>query len=629
MAETKKVEEAQWESTSFESALTPGPNQRIEEALLTSYSADLPAVAVALGALAGYSGGLSDRVGPGKLTLVHIVEQLKSARVKIAVQSGRLQHATRARIAVLFDRFLCEVKQDEAIGSWHPKSVLLCFRNLDAMPGEPSVQWRFWMGSRNLVSSENAELGLLIESDPHKGKSVPGLSSAAHMLARRAGYTSAEATRLLHQLDGVLWTMPPGCGGIEVRHHTGAAHSTKLFEPEEQLQELIVVSPFLDVTTLATLGSWGTSQTTRTLVSTSGAFEEIAYHRRSVLQPFASLLQFGAPELKGTDAANVDPAVTSDPLPSPDRTPESGDLSLGDGEFTPYRRLHAKLIAMAHGRGRHTIWMGSANATGRGWNGANVELMARMEVNSAVWKGLKQWTKRAALLDPASLGQKLPPEDPQKALERERSKVAARWDAVLHFENDRTRLVAKSLAPAPQDASTVLRVSLFTQDAMHWWKQGEQEVELGAAALPVRTAFVRVSLTSADGASLHWLQCCATEPALDDDRDHAAIGEYIGINGAMSWWKAMLRNARFDGEEESWDSDGSASGANREGPNEDNLTLEDLLSGWARSPSEFNRNGENIERYLQYLGPPDAETPEARKLAEILRLWKMLKEGQR
>jgi len=629
MPEVTKVEEAKWESTSFERALTPGPNQRIQEALLTSYSADLPAVAVALGALAGYSGGLSDRVGPGKLTLVQIVEQLRSARVRIAVQSGRLQHATRVRIAVLFDRFLFEVKQDERIGSWHPKSALLCFRNLVAKPGEPALQWRFWMGSRNLVSSENAELGLLIESDPQKGRPVPGLANAAQMLGQKAGYKSLDAARLKRQLDGVLWAMPPGCTSIDVRHHTGTARSTRLVEPEEQLQELIVVSPFLDVNTLDRIGRWGSDKTTKTLVSTGVTFREIASRQHSVLKPFGSLLQLCAPDLESTEAPAEYRAGASGPPSEAEQNASPADMPLGDGEFTPYSRLHAKLIAMAHGRNSHTLWMGSANATERGWTGANIELMARMEVNSTIWEGLKQWVARATLVDPMSLDRETLQDDPQRVLEMARSKVAARWDATLHFESNRTRLVARSPDPVPEDTSNVLRIGLFTQNAMHCWAPGAKEIELEAVTLAARTTFVRVSLTSATGASIQWLQCCATVPALDEERDNAAIGEYIGINGAMAWWKAMLRNVRFDGDEEPWDSDNHTVATDRDEHDEDDLTLEDLLSGWARSPSEFTRNGESIERYLRYLSSAAVEAPEANKLTELFRLWKILKEGRR
>ena len=448
------------------------------------------------------------------------------------------------------------------------------------------------------------------------------------MLARSAGYSNMEATRLAQQLEKVLWTMPLGCSGIEVRHHGGRVHSTKLLDPEDDLQEVIVVSPFLDATTLGKIGSWGTEKTNRMLVSTRVAFREIASRQRSVLARFASVLQLGVPDLESNETASKDRAGDLTAPPSAEQTEESAGMPLDDGEFTPYRRLHAKLIAMAYGHGGHTLWMGSANATGRGWTGANVELMARMEVNATVWQGLKQWIASAALVDLMSLDCESLEEDPQRMLEVERSKLAARWDATLHFEIDRTRLVTKSLDPTPEDASTVLRVGLFTQDAMHCWKRGTREVEFEAAAPSARTAFVRVSLTSATGESLQWLQCCATIPTLDEERDYAAIGEYIGVRGAMAWWKAILRNVRFDGDEEPWDSVSPDRATNREELDEDNLTLEDMLSGWSRSPSEFTHNGESIERYLRYLAPVQAQAPEVIRLAETLKIWKMLKGGR-
>ncbi len=602
--------EVAWPSTSFERALAPVPGQRLREALLTTYSADLPAVVVALQAMAGHSGEAGDRVGPGKLTMVQTLESLRRANVRIAVQAGRLRGGTRARIAGVLDQFLYQVQQNEQEGSWHPKMALLRFTTEEEQVGEESDHWRFWMGSRNLASSENAELGLYMESAAN-GAVVKGLSEVTRALAIRAGYAIVKASRLAESLGIVRWALPVGCKAMEVFRPVSG-----LPMPGERVDELIVVSPFLNVEPLRQLSQWGGESARRTLVSTHLAMAEIARSVRAPLARFDRLLELQSPQQE--TAETTDAGATEGGA--------SVAASLSDGEFTPYRRLHAKLIAIRQGR-QHTFWMGSANATDRGWNGMNVEIVARMEVDRTLWEGLQNWVGRASLVDMAGLAAEATEDAAQQRLEDERKRLAAKWKGRLYFEAEHTRLVADSFKPSPVDAAVRLRVGLFTTGEMQLWPSGSAEVLLARASSAEQTGLVRMELSHADGSRLEWLMCCACEPELGVARDVAALSEYLGPGSLLAWWKASLKTENgFGADDEPWDApDSLGAGVGVGERAEDRLTLEDMLRGWAKSPSVFKREGAKIAGYIEHWKKTNGESDgAAQELAHMHGLWQMI-----
>ena len=611
-AETQeeKPKDAAWASSSFERALAPLPGQRIREALLTTYSADLPAIVVALQAMAGYSTEAGDRIGPGKLTLVQTFDRLQGAEIRIAVQAGRLRGATRAKIGGLLDQFLYQVQQDEEKGSWHPKMALLRFGNEERQTENTDEQWRFWIGSRNLASSENAELGLCLESAT-SGTVVNGLGEAVRKLAMQSGYTNAKANKLATRVGKVTWTLPEGCSGLDI-----FCPSNGLPEAGAQIDELIVVSPFLDVGTLRQLGAWGTDITSRSLVSTRLAMGEAASSVKTPLASFCRLLELQSPQQEALELATDGAMETGAPKEPP----------LGDEEFAPYRRLHAKLIAVRQGK-QHTFWMGSANATERGWSGRNTELVARMEVDKTLWAGLKAWVNRAGIVELAELVDQPVEQATQQCLEDERKRLAAQWKGLLSFGVEHTRLVAGTVCPYPANPEVKLDVGLYTTYQMQRWPTGEQEILLLPVSLAEQTGLVRVALSHTDGTRLEWLLCCACEPPLTAARDLAALSEYLGPESLLAWWKLSLRSESGAGaEDEPWDQirTGAPADVGAEQA-DDRLTLEDMLRGWARSPAEFKREGTKIASYLAHWNKSGGTSGEAaQELAGMHRLWEMM-----
>jgi hypothetical protein len=183
---------------------------------------------------------------------------------------------------------------------------------------------------------------------------------------------------------------------------------------------------------------------------------------------------------------------------------ESGapkESPLGDEEFTPYRRLHAKLIAIRHGK-NHTFWMGSANATDRGWTGRNMELVVRMEVDRMMWAGLEDWVNRASIVELDELADQPDEQNSQECLEKERKRLAAQWKGVLYFRAENTRLVAGPICPSPADPAVEMRAGLYTANELQLWPANSSEILLAPTSQADQTGLVRIELRHADGTRL-------------------------------------------------------------------------------------------------------------------------------
>ena len=602
-----KTESIRWQNIAYENALKPPLGMALESALLTTYSAEIPAIVAALRAMGGFAEG-EGKLGPRGLA--QTLEQVRG-RVRIAVQRGRLRSNTRARIAGILDQFVYEVGMDEAEGSWHPKMALVHFISKKGAHFEANDCWRLWMGSRNLVAAENAELGLCLESaEGSSGHEVSGLAEGATWLATRSGYNEKAVRRLRLQLTKLRWTLPEGCSAVSLKHHLGQAGTGKLPDPPQRIDEVIVVSPFLDVSTVRTLGKWGGVSVAKTIVSTEEWLSKIEISSASPLAHYQRVLAMSKPEME------ADETIFEDAL---EEMEEQSDIA--------YRRLHAKLHGVRHGKSC-TLWMGSANATERGWTGKNVELTAKIEANLQMWQGLKNWTNDLREVDRAALRTLVDSEtEIQKKLNEERNRLAAAWDAKLVFEPDRTVLMASSDLP-PHDLDVELSVRLLTHPDMKIWPRGQEVVVLAQTRLVDRTAFVCVKLRHSDGSAAEWVQCCIIDPPLGDDRDTAALGEYLGAANLLSWWRSLLRDGVYDTEEDlSWELDPKrrqGKGAKTSVPS-DAITLEDMLRAWTRDPEMFLRDGKRIASFLQRLESQDTSTSGAlEELRAMQVLWQMI-----
>ena len=102
----------------------------------------------------------------------------------------------------VMDRFVCEIKTDERVQSWHPKLALIRY----TQPEQGLVQWRFWIGSRNLTRDDSYVLGLLLVANPDEdGASIAGMGDMGRTLLDIASLTRHTRASIKRELDSASW----------------------------------------------------------------------------------------------------------------------------------------------------------------------------------------------------------------------------------------------------------------------------------------------------------------------------------------------------------------------------------------------------------------------------------------
>jgi len=368
-----------WSNVSYLDAIRPDPGWQTEHAFLASYSADLVALVAALLALAGLD---DDRGSGSKVDFANTVDQLAD-KVRLIAQAGRLiAPAKTPKILAILDRYVREVNLNETVASWHPKAALAKHIADDGK----NVQWRLWIGSRNLTRDLSWDVGLsLIGQIGGSGNAVKGIPELGHLLATHARLSGISPGSVKAELRQVRWAAPPGCTIRSLQ--LVSEDSPRGLPPEPpKIQKLIVVSPFLDGTVVGQLGKWGDSQTHRTLLSSRPELAKLAIQASKPLAGFSDLLFLDAP-------------VSEDDA---DEVSDKGNAASQDEEPEP-RGLHAKII-YAEGGSQRLVWTGSANATQRGWKGPNAEIIANLEVTRDVAAGLEDFVKAATTVRLEELG---------------------------------------------------------------------------------------------------------------------------------------------------------------------------------------------------------------------------------
>jgi hypothetical protein len=316
-----------WSQVEFLRSLVPPADWRADHAVLASYSADPASLVAAL--LACDSGEDDFGSGPPH-RLADAVEHLRG-RFRLVLQAGRFAPLRRApKLSVVLDQFVREVPSNEANHSWHPKLALVRYVPVD--PTDHSFKWRLWIGSRNLTRDDSQDIGLTIETTdkPLRGDhAIPGIKDAAAELFRRADFSKAPTARFLKEISAARWRSPKGIEVEEIR-----LGKLDLPAPPANIDELAVVSPFLDTSMLRRLGAWGGPETPRTLLSTRTDLEKTAARRRDVLAPFASVLSLDSPSFQPADPIERLLVDASEDAARPDEESE---------ELAP-RGLHAKML---------------------------------------------------------------------------------------------------------------------------------------------------------------------------------------------------------------------------------------------------------------------------------------------
>lgn len=592
-----------WSNVSYLDAIRPDPGWRTECAFLASYSADLVALVAALLAMAGLD---DDRGSGSKVDLANAVDALAD-RVRLVAQAGRLVVPAKIpRILAILDRYVREVNLHESVASWHPKAALTKQISDEAN----ATQWRLWIGSRNLTQ-DSWDVGLTLIGRPKStGSGISGIPELGQILAQHAQLPLFSPEEIGAELRQVIWEVPPGCSVKSLRMLEDDASRTLPPEPPK-VQKLIVVSPFLDGTIVGTLGKWGDTQTSRTLVSTRSELAKLSGHAAKPLAGFQELLFLDSPipdEQTASDATDRDNANSEDEEPEP-------------------RGLHAKLI-YAEGATDRRIWTGSANSTQRGWHGPNVEVVAELEVTSEVAAGLVDFIQLASTVRHSELVEADKPDETEERLEQARKHVAGSWSVVQRYD-EFGQVLSSATDPSPPDFDVVLSVGLLgaTQTP---WPRDAVSVQLPRVTPGEVTELIHCRLAIGD-ASVSWLQRAPIDPPPGEERDRQALARYLDPRTFLLWIKSLITGGICSDGGGSWDDEADSPQrrkSSKVGPVWWAPTIEEVLRAWSRDPSSLVLVDRKVRQYLKlYDEQQDIElTPEERIVVDDFHgTWQILR----
>lgn len=594
-----------WGSVPYLDALRPDYGWHVEYAVLSSYSADLYALVAAMLAL----GGVDDDRGSGsKVDFANGLERL-SNRLRLVVQSGRLVAPRKApKILALLDQYIREVPFDEKDHSWHPKIALVKTRSNETA----EVEWRLWIGSRNLTRDMSWDVGLaLAGKQGGEGVAIEGVPELGASLARRADLSGFSAKDVQAELHGILWRCPDGCDLHQIRLHDDP-ESRSLPSPPTELKRLLVISPFLDGKIVGMLSKWGPEGVSRVLLSTKPELLKLAHQKARPLDGFTELLSLTAPDSDEVIAMDADTAA---------------DVKSEDEEPEP-RGLHSKLILAEHAGGI-TMWLGSANATTRGWSGPNAEVIAEASVSNTMAEGLDEFVKEFGATVQVGDLEDIPEEDDDRdRLEIARTQVAARWSVAQQFVED-VAVLTTNLPPHPDDSAIHLHVAGLTASWVEWPRDA---ISLKLAPVPAGEASELIACKLSLGETqMCWLQRAPMNPPPGEDRDRKALSRYLDPRTFLQWLRSLLAGTSPGDGGGDWDSDKpkrTHDGKPDVGPTWWSPTLEEVLKAWSRDPASLKEVDRKTRYYLKLYHEREADelsVEERKVIQEFEQMWAIVR----
>ena len=378
------------------SVVTPDSGWNVAEAYLASYSLDLKALGLTLMAMAGT--WEQDGESPKRIDAIKAIDSMRG-KVHVVVQPTRTKtpDSNTPKILHLLDQFCHEYKSDlDFPHSWHPKIALVKF-----MPPEnhssrkrikrPQPKWRLWIGSKNLTLTKNLDLGVVIDGEPsRKSTNAPDIAKLATTISQQASLPGKHQETLLAELDKVQWKLPRGL----------TLQQIALLRPEDRehrdypkiprhVKEILLVSPFLDIATLKHFNDAGNKQTQRTLVSTRTELDRLK--ETGDWNPHNYQLHTLPTAVMPKSLDNSEDA-TDQQLADELQNEVTENLTLG---------LHAKFI-LACTPNSYLLWMGSINATKRGWR-RNAEVLGEFKISKSIYLQLRTIIDDAVNIDDKQL----------------------------------------------------------------------------------------------------------------------------------------------------------------------------------------------------------------------------------
>ena len=598
-----------WPTFSFTDLLRPPEGWRTEHAILTTYSADLAVIVTALLALTGCD--LDHRRTGSRVELVKAIETLRG-RTRILAQANRVAVPRTPRaILKLLDRFLQPVETNENECSWHPKVSLVRYQRIGK---DTDRLWRLWLGSRNLTHAMNWDAGLVLTSRADgRGQSIDGLASLGAALVARASLASFSAADVGKELAALTWDCPPTCD-VQTVSLYGPALAKGLPTPSSDTERVVVISPFLDSATARAIAQWGNSKTRRTLVSTALELQRLWQEDPGLFTNAAAsfcVLPYPELEVEGTDLVGEE---------------TTGAIEPAEGEIVDFTGLHAKLFFTSKGA-RRQLWIGSANATERGWAGRNYEVVANLHIGRDVAQAIEEFAAEGESFKPNPVPSAINKEE--QAVEQARKLLSGAWSLRQHARENEIEVIASTLLPLTNSAVTLEIAALG--GSYQVWPHDANRLVLPGLRFSQRSNFLQVRLSCGDS-KCEWLQIAPCDPPPDMDRDRALIAQYLDPRSFLLWLRSVLADAPPQGGAGDWDEDDAKKGGaghQDQSVSNDGLlpTVEEVLRAWARDASAFASADEKVKSYLsglQLRAVELANTKDVELLKTFQRTWDTL-----
>ena len=542
--------------TSIFGSLRPGPAQTVSRAVVTTYSLDLVAM---LGLVLALGGDTETEFEASPLGLVKAFDRLRGKLVVLHQLSRVVAPKAHRSVLPLLDTMVFAIASNERRESWHPKTALVRYAS------ESSVEWRFWIGSRNLTGSTDRDAGLLLVSSKNKAaRLVPDVSALAEDLLADAGLTEAE----LGELRSARWLAPPGVSVRNIRWRRNGQTRRFIDAPLiPRAERGCAVSPFIDHGGLAEVLKAGSNDIT--LLTT---------------------------EMAGTDCGQLDGvSFRIDAAPEPTTAvsvEQQQEEVVGEFNEPPSTGVHAKLLAVSKGN-RTALLLGSANLTRRGLIGPNAEAVAVLDISDP--------QLAESLYGFVASGIELSTKDVISSEEKETERARRELDGVIsQFLENLFRLSYKDdgLHLIIDDGVTeVLSLARFEVspflNAEPWVpiQRGSASIRLLANPPPLseQTALVNFRAHSISGPQVcrDWVQALEVDGVDMERRDRALLARYVGSNRFREWLRSLLDGVDGTGGQR-WSDPLVRSGPqDPAGKLAQMFTLETMLATWARDQKAF------------------------------------------
>lgn len=591
-----------WQGQPYLDELRPDPSASVRLALFATYSVDVSAVAATLLALVGKN---NEKGSGSAVDFTQAIDRL-AGKVQILIQRGRIARpVVLPKIAGILDQFIVEQPHDEQTRSWHPKIALVAY---DA-PSAPS-SWKLWIGSRNLTRSRDLDVGVLLNGGSKRGKNkvlLAGIGEVAARLADDAGRSDGKA--LAEELKQTWWEAPPGYELRLLFDALGDGVALPPGPPPGKLHSVTIVSPFLSPAFLKEASGWGPDGA-RTLISTMPSLVEIANRTNNYLASFSHILAYAVP-----DTALDEQAVA----------PNEADAAADDDAEPAPLSLHAKIYCFDMD-GDCIIRVGSANATDRAWSGRNAEIMLELRAGAEFSRGLQFLIGLATPVVTSEL-EKMQPSDKSSAdaLEKSRRHLVATWTPLLLRDGEKFTLDA-GIVPELEHPGHKLQVGHANGDLIPW-PVGASVLKLGSIPLSLQSEFIHVQITGPAG-ELAWMQRVEVIPSLEKGRDLAALARHMGLRAFHEWVRTRLNGDTLPTDDTPWDEEPGNEVRRRSSSAYDRLTLEDILSAWAKDNKAFERVDQIFVPYVDAILAHAENLSEKDKtdLHELSLIWQMARE---